>query len=61
MRKLKPIKTQQDYNQSLEKLEHIFDAKPDTKDGDELEALASLIEEYENEKFPIETQNQTKN
>lgn len=61
MMNLQSIKTEQDYNQALEKLEHIFDAKPDTKDGDELEALANLIEEYENEKFPIETQNQTKN
>ncbi|MBV6879612.1 hypothetical protein NG800_004955 [Epilithonimonas ginsengisoli] len=54
---LQSIKTEQDYNQALQRLEDIFDAKPDTKDGDELEALANLIEEYENENFPIEAPN----
>lgn len=57
---LQSIKTEQDYNQALQRLEHIFDAKPNTKDGDELEALANLIEQYENGKFPIETPIQTK-
>lgn len=52
--KLKPIKTEQDYFQALERLELIFDAKPETKEGDELEILGILIEKYENEHFPIE-------
>ena len=52
--KLKPIKTEQDYNQVLERLEEIFDAEPNTKEGDELEILGILNEKYENEKFPIE-------
>ena len=51
---LKPIKTEQDYNQVLERLEEIFDAEPNTKEGDELEILGILIEKYENENFPIE-------
>ena len=51
---LKPIKTEEDYFQALERLEKIFDAKPGTKDGDELEILGILIEKYENENFPIE-------
>ena len=52
--KLKPIKTEQDYNQVLERLEEIFDAEPNTKEGDELEILGILVEKYENENFPIE-------
>lgn len=52
--KLRPIKTEQDYNQALERLELIFDALPDTKEGDELEILGILIEKYESEHFPIE-------
>ena len=52
--KLKPIKTEQDYNQVLERLEDIFDAEPNTKEGDELEILGILIEKYENENIPIE-------
>lgn len=51
---LKPIRTEQDYNQALERLEEIFDAKLGTKEGDELEILGILIEKYENEHFPIE-------
>lgn len=51
---LKPIKTEHDYNQVLERLEEIFDAEPNTKEGDELEILGILIEKYENENFPIE-------
>ncbi|PJR03524.1 helix-turn-helix domain-containing protein [Avrilella dinanensis] len=52
--KLKPIKTENDYIQALERLEQIFEAKKGTKEGDELEILGILIEKYENENFPIE-------
>ena len=51
--KIKPIKTEKDYNQALERLEVIFDAKKGTKEGDELEILGILIDNYENELFPI--------
>ena len=51
---IKPIKTEQDYHQALERLEKIFDASPGTKEGDELEILGILLEKYENENFPIE-------
>ena len=50
---LKPIKTKKDYQQALERLEHIFDAKKNTSEGDELEILSILIEKYEDEQFPI--------
>ena len=50
---IKPIKNQNDYNQSLESLEVIFDAKMGTPEGDELEVLGILIDQYENEHFPI--------
>ncbi len=36
---LKPIKTKKDYQQALDRLELIFDAKKGTKEGDELEIL----------------------
>lgn len=51
---IKPIKTEQDYDLVLERLELIFDAKPNTEEGDELEILSILIEKYEKENFPIE-------
>jgi HTH-type transcriptional regulator/antitoxin HigA len=50
---IKPIKTENDYNQALERLEIIFDAKIGTSEGDELEVLGILIDQYENEHFPI--------
>lgn len=52
--RLKPIKTEKDYRNALERLELIFDAKIDTKEGDEAEILSLLIENYENEHYPIE-------
>jgi HTH-type transcriptional regulator/antitoxin HigA len=50
---IKPIKTEKDYNQALERLETIFDAKLGSAEGDELEVLGILIDQYENEHFPI--------
>lgn len=52
--RLKPIKTKKDYQQALERLDEIFDARKGTPEGDELEILGMLIEQYENEKFPID-------
>ena len=51
---ISPIRSEKDYNKALDRLEKIFDAKPGTKEGDELEILSILIDKYENEHFPIE-------
>ena len=48
------IKTEADYNHALLRLEIIFDAKKGTEEGDELELLSMLIDQYENESFPID-------
>jgi HTH-type transcriptional regulator/antitoxin HigA len=50
---IKPIKTEKDYNQALERLEIFFDAKSGSPKGDELEVLGILIDQYESENFPI--------
>jgi HTH-type transcriptional regulator/antitoxin HigA len=50
---LTPIKTKKDYQQALVRLEVIFDAKKGTPEGDELEILGILIDQHENEHFPI--------
>ncbi|MGM0479682.1 MAG: helix-turn-helix domain-containing protein [Bacteroidota bacterium] len=52
--RLKPIKNEKDYQNALERLEVIFDASIDTREGDEAEILSLLIENYENEHYPIE-------
>ncbi len=51
---IKPIKTEADYQQALQRLEETREAKPNTVEGDELEILGILIEHYEEEYFPIE-------
>ena len=50
---IKPIKTEKDYEKALERLEIIFDAPANTKDGDEAEVLSMLIDNFENEHYPI--------
>ncbi|MBK6643242.1 MAG: helix-turn-helix domain-containing protein [Bacteroidia bacterium] len=50
----KVIKTEKDYQLALKRLEVIFDSKKGSKNGDELELLSLLIDNYEKEKFPID-------
>jgi len=51
---IKVIKTETDYQEALERLEVIFDAKLGTAEGDELEVLSILIEQYEKAHYPID-------
>jgi len=51
---IKPIKTEEDYNAALERLEVIFNAVPGTPESDELEILGILIEQFEKEHYPID-------
>lgn len=52
--KIKPIRNETDYQKALERLEVIFGAKKGTEEGDELEILAIVIDNYENENFSID-------
>ena len=45
--------SESDYRAALERMEVIFDAKPGTLEGDELEKLALFVEAYEEEHYPI--------
>lgn len=51
---IKPIKTDKDYDEALKRLDAIFEAKLGSVEGDELEILGILIDQYENEHFPID-------
>jgi HTH-type transcriptional regulator/antitoxin HigA len=51
---IKPIKSKKDYQAAMARLEQIFDAKPGSKDGDELEILGILIEKYEQDHYAID-------
>ncbi|HEY0072889.1 MAG TPA: transcriptional regulator [Abditibacteriaceae bacterium] len=52
--KAKVIKTPQEHEAALARIEEIFGARPGTPEGDELELLSLLVELYEAEQFPIE-------
>jgi HTH-type transcriptional regulator/antitoxin HigA len=52
--KIKAIKTEEDYQQALSRLEEIFHAPADTQKGDEAEVLSILVEKYEDEHYPID-------
>lgn len=51
--KIKPIKTNEDYNAALKRIDELWDAKKNTIDGDELEILSILVEKYEEAEFNI--------
>jgi len=50
----KVIKTEKAYQKALKRLEVIFDATKNSREGDELELLTLLIDNYELEKTPID-------
>lgn len=50
---IRPIKTEHDYDLALERVNILFDAKPNTEEGDELDILVTLIEKYEKINYPI--------
>ena len=51
---IRPIKTENDYNEALKRLEVIFDSPVNSNEGDEAELLSILIEKYEDVYYPIE-------
>ena len=51
---VKLIKNDEDYKKVLNRIDAIFDAEPNTQEGEELELLVTLVELYEKETYPIE-------
>ena len=47
------IKTKKAYHDALKMIDELFDAKPQTKEADDLELLSALVELYEERTFPI--------
>lgn len=50
---IKPIKTEQDYKDTLSRIEELWGAKKDTDKGDEFDLLVTLVESYEMKHYPI--------
>jgi HTH-type transcriptional regulator / antitoxin HigA len=53
MVKVRPIKTEADYEAALARADRLMDAEEGTPDADELDVLATLIEAYEDEHYPM--------
>ncbi len=51
---IRPIKTEDDYNNAMLRIGALMDAVPGTEEGDELDVLATLVEAYERDHFPVE-------
>lgn len=51
---LKPIRTKADYRRSLAEVERLWGAKSGPPEGDRLDILATLIDAYEAEHYPID-------
>lgn len=52
---IRPIKSENDYNDALLRIGELMHAGPDTEEGAELDVLATLVDAYELKHFPIES------
>lgn len=51
---IKPIKTQSDNQAALLRIEQLWESEPNTPEGDELDILATLVQVFEEQHYPIE-------
>jgi HTH-type transcriptional regulator/antitoxin HigA len=51
---IKPIRTKRDYDGALKEVERLWGAKSGTPEGDRLDVLATLIDVYETERYPMD-------
>lgn len=51
---LKPIRTKADYKRALAEVERLWGARNGTPEGDRLDILATLIDAYETEHYPMD-------
>ena len=51
--KIQPINTKRDYEKALASIDRLWNAKPNTEEGDILDILVTLVEVYENKHFPM--------
>jgi len=54
---IKPIKSEEDYISTLNQIERLMNAKPNTPQMDKLEVLTTLVEVYEAQHYVIDTPN----
>jgi len=54
---INPIKTEQDYDKALERVNELWGSEENTPEGDEFEILFTLVEAYERDHYPISPPN----
>lgn len=54
MAEVKPIRSKRDYEAALREVARLWGAKSGTRDGDRLDVLATLIDAYEAEHYPMD-------
>ncbi len=54
MKQIRPIKTEQDYDEAMAEIDSLWGAEPDTPEGDRLEVLLTLVEAYEERHHAID-------
>lgn len=52
---VKLIKTEDEYNEALSRIDELFDVTPESKEFDEVELLIALVELYEQQNYKIES------
>ena len=53
---IKPIRTEEDYEQTLLEIEQLWTAEPGSEGADRLDVLATLVDAYEAKHHPIARQ-----
>jgi hypothetical protein len=51
---IKPIRSDADYEEALKEIERLWESEPGTPEGDRFEILVTLVEAYEDERYPID-------
>lgn len=54
MTDVKPIRSKRDHEIALKEVERLWGAKTGTREGDRLDVLATLIDAYETENYPMD-------
>ncbi len=52
--KIKPIKNERDYEEALRRVESLWESPEGSDESDELDVLATLVEAYEREHYPVD-------
>jgi HTH-type transcriptional regulator/antitoxin HigA len=52
---IKPIRNERDYQRALRRVESLWDSPKGSAGSDEMDVLATLIDAYEREHYPVDT------